>query len=96
VPSSANTRLSLAREAMPSRLHPGTAMGRDELAGLVREWITANDPQGRLSAFDSNHLGKLERGLVVLTREVGDAAGGWLAGECGVAAVVIVGVQPAR
>jgi tetratricopeptide (TPR) repeat protein len=64
VPSSANTRLCLAREAMPSRLHPGTAMGRDELAGLVREWITANDPQGRLSAFDSNHLGKLERGLV--------------------------------
>lgn len=32
--------------------------------------------------------------LDVLTREVGDAAGGWLALECGVSAVVIVGVEP--
>ena len=64
MPSSGNDRLRLAREAMPSRLHPGTQMGRDELAALVREWVTANDPQGRLSAFDSNHLGKLERGIV--------------------------------
>ncbi|PFG56895.1 hypothetical protein ATK36_0431 [Amycolatopsis sulphurea] len=39
-------------------------MGRDELAGLVRDWITANDPDRRLSAFDGNHLGKLERGAV--------------------------------
>jgi hypothetical protein len=30
--------------------------------------------------------------LAVLTREVGDAGGGWFAAECGVAAVVIVGV----
>ena len=30
--------------------------------------------------------------LAVLTREVGDAAGGWEAAECGVSAVVIVGV----
>ncbi|MEV5704768.1 RICIN domain-containing protein [Actinoallomurus sp. NPDC052274] len=34
--------------------------------------------------------------LAVLTREVGNAAGGWEAAECGVAAVVIVGVQPLR
>ena len=34
-------------------------------------------------------------GLAVLTREVGDAAGGWLAFQRGVSAVVIVGVQPA-
>lgn len=39
-------------------------MGRDELAGHVRDWITATDPDGRLSAFDGNHLGKLERGSV--------------------------------
>ncbi len=32
--------------------------------------------------------------LGVLPCEVGDAAGGWFAGERGVAAVVIVGVQP--
>ncbi|MGW3499049.1 hypothetical protein, partial [Streptomyces sp. NPDC001020] len=32
--------------------------------------------------------------LAVLTREVVDAAGGWLALERGVSAVVIVGVQP--
>ncbi|WP_244162584.1 XRE family transcriptional regulator [Amycolatopsis regifaucium] len=62
--TSANDRLRLAREGMSSRLHPGTSMGRDELAALVRDWITANDPKGRLSAFDSNHLGKLERGIV--------------------------------
>ncbi|GGK25254.1 hypothetical protein GCM10011583_66570 [Streptomyces camponoticapitis] len=29
-----------------------------------------------------------------MIREVGDAAGGWLALECGVSAVVIVGVEP--
>src|SRR6476619_2421369 len=29
-----------------------------------------------------------DRNLVVLTRQVGDAAGGWFAVECGVAAVV--------
>jgi len=34
--------------------------------------------------------------LGVLTREVGDAAGGWLALERGVSAVVIVGVEPLR
>jgi tetratricopeptide (TPR) repeat protein len=39
-------------------------MGRDELAGLVRNWVERNDPRGRLSAFDGNHLGKLERGQV--------------------------------
>ena len=36
------------------------------------------------------------RWLAVLPCEVGDAAGGWVAAECGVAAVVIVGVQPLR
>jgi tetratricopeptide (TPR) repeat protein len=64
VSTAPNDRLRLAREAMSSRLHPGTPMGRDELAGLVRDWITRNDPRGRLSAFDGNHLGKLERGQV--------------------------------
>jgi hypothetical protein len=34
------------------------------------------------------------RVLVVLATEVGDAAGWWLAAECGVAAVVIVVVEP--
>lgn len=29
-----------------------------------------------------------------MPREVGDAAGGWVASECGVAAMVIVGVEP--
>lgn len=37
---------------------------------------------------------RMPRDLGVLLCEVGDAAGGWLAGERGVAAVVIVGVQP--
>src|SRR5690349_8445786 len=32
--------------------------------------------------------------LGVLTCEVGDAAGGWVACECGVSAVMVVGVQP--
>lgn len=35
-----------------------------------------------------------DRTLGVLAREVGNAAGGWVAAECGVAAVVIVGVEP--
>ncbi|GHB21308.1 hypothetical protein GCM10010346_51280 [Streptomyces chryseus] len=35
-----------------------------------------------------------QHALAVLPCEVGDAAGGWLALERGVAAVVIVGVQP--
>jgi hypothetical protein len=34
------------------------------------------------------------RRLVVLPGEVKDAAGGWVASECGVPAVMIVGVQP--
>ena len=33
-------------------------------------------------------------GLVVLSSEVGDAAGGWLALECGVSPVMVVGVLP--
>ncbi|MGX1371894.1 hypothetical protein RKD19_007253 [Streptomyces canus] len=39
-------------------------------------------------------LSRTSEALGVLPREVGDAAGGWLALERGVSAVVIVGVQP--
>lgn len=59
-----NERLRLAREATPSRAHPGASMGRDELASLVAGKVQQSDPKGRMSAFDSGHLGKLERGSV--------------------------------
>ncbi|SFB61178.1 hypothetical protein SAMN05216266_12752 [Amycolatopsis marina] len=59
----ANDRLRAAREGTPSRRHPGP-IGRDELAALVSEFVTKHDERGRLSAFDANHLGKLERGTV--------------------------------
>lgn len=58
-------------------------------------------------AVDSDHtadpdaprpddFGDADRRLAVLTREVGDAAGGWLACECGVCPVMVVDVQPLR
>lgn len=64
VPGKPNDQLRAAREAMPSRRYPGTAMGRDELAAEVVAWIAAREPQRGPNPFDANHLGKLERGAV--------------------------------
>lgn len=58
-----NDRLRAAREALPSRRYPGSHASRDEVAQLVAVWIAQHD-HGRESAFDANHLGKLERGVV--------------------------------
>lgn len=57
-----NDRLIHAREATPSRLHPGSAMSREELARLVRDLISKREH--KLSAFDARHLGRIERGDV--------------------------------
>ena len=46
------------------------------------------EQRGRRGYFDQSV------DLGVLSREVGDAAGGWLAAECGVAAVIVVAVEP--
>ncbi|MFC9251223.1 XRE family transcriptional regulator [Amycolatopsis thailandensis] len=59
-----NDQLRFARETMPSRRHPGTEMGRTELAALVAQWIEKHDDKGRPHPFDAVHLGKLERGVV--------------------------------
>lgn len=55
-------RLRAAREALPSRRVPGTHATREEVAELVARWVEQHDD--RESAFDANHLGKLERGAV--------------------------------
>jgi len=47
---------------MPSRRSPGTHASREEVAELVVAWIARH--HGKDSAFDANHLGKLERGTV--------------------------------
>ncbi|MFH8593484.1 hypothetical protein ACH4DW_17025, partial [Streptomyces rimosus] len=74
---------------------------------LVSHWLrglTAHYPDGQLYADLGAHapggpvrpgevLGAFLRALGVLTRSVVHTADGWLACECGVAAVVVVGVQ---
>jgi hypothetical protein len=44
-------------------------MSRDELAEAVALWLAERDVKGRKVAFDANHLGKLERGLVRRPRQ---------------------------
>jgi hypothetical protein len=39
-------------------------MSREELADAVSMWIAQQDRKGREVAFDANHLGKMERGVV--------------------------------
>lgn len=51
-----NRRLRAAREA--SRL------SRNTLAEKVSLWLAERDPKGRDVAFDANHLGKIERGII--------------------------------
>ncbi len=75
----------------PRRFEPLTA---DE----ARQLLTTTHGHRLHALFElALHTG-LRKGelLGVLPCEVGDAAGGWLAVECGVSAVVIVGVQPPR
>lgn len=48
---------------MPSQRHPGLSASRDEVAERVCHWV-AEHHDGCELAFDGNHLGKLERGLV--------------------------------
>ncbi|MFI6495035.1 hypothetical protein, partial [Streptomyces sp. NPDC050564] len=52
------------------------------------------DRAGRAHFAGPYDLVHVEKALAVLPCEVGDAAGGWLAFQRGVSAVVIVGVQP--
>jgi hypothetical protein len=51
-------------------------------------------PGGMLATTEPPRLPKNRSRLVVLPGQVGDAAGWWLAAECGVAAMVIVVVEP--
>ncbi|QFU89543.1 enoyl-CoA hydratase [Amycolatopsis sp. YIM 10] len=62
---------------------PATALGAPASAGST-SWDVWGGALERRQVHD----------LAVLTWEVGNAAGGWVAAECGVAAVVIVGVEP--
>jgi MFS family permease len=79
------------------------AMGTSEfmLAGLLPDIasdldVTVGTAGTLTSAFAVGMLvgALLVAALGVLPCEVGDAAGGWVACESGVSAVVIVGVQP--
>lgn len=63
-----NHLLRAVRERTPSRRRLGTYMSREEVADLVVQWLAARN-QGRDVAFDANHLGKLERGIIVRPRD---------------------------
>ncbi|HEV2781830.1 MAG TPA: helix-turn-helix transcriptional regulator [Actinophytocola sp.] len=39
-------------------------LSRTELAEAVSLWLARRDPRGRDVAFDANHLGKIERGII--------------------------------
>lgn len=75
-----NSLLRAARERTPSRRVPCTCMSRDELADAVAHWIVERDDNGRDVAFDANHLGKLERGIVRRPRPLYVAALGAVLG----------------
>jgi transcriptional regulator with XRE-family HTH domain len=51
-----NPRLRAAREA--------AHLSRNALAEAVALWLARRDPRGRDVAFDANHLGKIERGII--------------------------------
>ena len=57
-----NEALRAARERMPSRLTPGEAMTRAELADAVNAWLWENT--GRRFELDDHLIGKWERGIV--------------------------------
>lgn len=59
-----NHLLRAIRERTPSRRMPGRHMSRDELAEAVVSWLAKHDDKGHQVAFDGNHLGKIERGVV--------------------------------
>lgn len=65
-----NRLLRAARERAPSRRVPGAHMSRDELAEAVALWAADHDGKRRGVAFDANHLGKLERGIVRCPRQL--------------------------
>lgn len=64
-----NRLLRAARERTPSRRVPGAYMSREEVAEAVAQWAADHDDQRRGVAFDANHLGKLERGMVRCPRQ---------------------------
>lgn len=57
-----NDALRAARERTPSRLTPGEAMTRAELADAVNAWLWENT--GRRFELDDHLIGKWERGIV--------------------------------
>ena len=61
--STPNDLLIEARERQPSPKHPGECLSRPELAQLVSETLYAPD-QVRRSPFNTNYVGKLERGEI--------------------------------
>lgn len=65
-----NRLLRAARERTPSRRVPGVYMSREELAEAVALWVADHDDKRRGVAFDANHLGKLERGIVRCPRQL--------------------------
>jgi hypothetical protein len=65
-----NRLLRAARERTPSRRVPGAYMSREELAEAVALWVADQDDKRRGVAFDANHLGKLERGIVRRPRQL--------------------------
>jgi transcriptional regulator with XRE-family HTH domain len=60
-PPQPNYRLRAARE----RAH----LSRNRLAEAASLWLATRDPKGRDVAFDANHLGKIERGLITRPRD---------------------------
>src|SRR5258706_16468509 len=42
---------------------------RNKLAEEVSLWLARRDPKGRDVAFDANHLGKIERGIIERPRD---------------------------
>jgi benzaldehyde dehydrogenase (NAD) len=75
---------------------PGMPAFDEEIFGPVAAVTTFSDDDEAVALANHTSYGLAaavaSRDLAVLTREVGDAGGGWFAAECGVAAVVIVGV----
>jgi transcriptional regulator with XRE-family HTH domain len=65
-PPQPNRRLRTARES--------ARLSRNALAEAVSLWLAERDPKGRDVAFDANHLGKIERGIIERPRDLYVAA----------------------
>jgi hypothetical protein len=78
------------------RVFTETASGARTDRPILEQVLDQLRPGDTLVVWKLDRLGRSLRHLAVVTREVGDAADGWLAAEGGVGSVMVVPTDPGR